>query len=225
MPHQAETTPIQERYATQFAADLKRNEEERAALQERLQQLDQEHAWLTSVLEATPAIEQETVPVAEKTDAGKAAATTTTNAAAASAVPQPRQLKKTAARARQPLKKTTTAKPNTTAKATGPTAKKTTTSRKSGPALHELVQGILSSDPRTVSEVVKDLEHAHPEKAGTKVQVVRNALETLVAKSRAERSKQGATVYYTAADIGVPAATVPGPAQEPVTEKVTPAAV
>ncbi|MCX4515745.1 hypothetical protein OHA27_36890 [Streptomyces sp. NBC_01619] len=161
MPNEADTTPIQERYATQFATDLERIKEEREALQERLQQLDKEHGWLTSVLGATPAPEQDAAGPVERADSGETAA---------KAFPQPRH------------------------------AKKMVTGRKRGPALHELVQGLLSSEPRTVGELTMGLESAYPEKAGTKAQLVRNALETLVARSRAERTKQGATVYYTAND-------------------------
>ncbi|MFE7779327.1 hypothetical protein ACFU5O_36800, partial [Streptomyces sp. NPDC057445] len=76
--------------------------------------------------------------------------------------------------------------------------------------------------PRTVGEVVKDLTQAHPERVVTSVQVVRNALETLVAKSLAERSKQGSTVYYTAPDNDTAAAAAaPGTADQSAAAEVS----
>ncbi|MFE7776182.1 hypothetical protein ACFU5O_20210, partial [Streptomyces sp. NPDC057445] len=173
-----------------------------------LKQLKADEAWLLSM-------HQGALPPAGATEAGAptveaqagspggTAAAITGEAAAAQAVPQPRGAKKTGGTTRG-QRKAAQAKPKEKAKP----ARKTAES-KSGPPLRELVQGLLTGEPRTVGEVVKDLTQAHPERVVTSVQVVRNALETLVAKSLAERSKQGSTVYYTAPDNDTAAAAAP----------------
>ncbi|MGY3206302.1 hypothetical protein [Streptomyces sp. TE5632] len=51
--------------------------------------------------------------------------------------------------------------------------------------------------PRSAAEISAALGQAHPER-GIKTKVVRVTLEGLVAKSQAQRTKQGASVFYTA---------------------------
>ncbi|MFG2133188.1 hypothetical protein ACGFNV_36205 [Streptomyces sp. NPDC048751] len=55
------------------------------------------------------------------------------------------------------------------------------------------------SEPRSAAEVAAALGQAHPERA-IKTNVVRTTIEGLVAKSQAQRTKQGASVFYTAPD-------------------------
>ncbi|MFV5997980.1 hypothetical protein ACNPQM_37810, partial [Streptomyces sp. NPDC056231] len=52
------------------------------------------------------------------------------------------------------------------------------------------------------------LAQAHPDR-GVKTTVVRTTLEGLVAKSQAQRTKQGSSVFYTAADVSEPVAVEP----------------
>ncbi|WP_351236889.1 hypothetical protein [Streptomyces sp. NPDC002133] len=66
------------------------------------------------------------------------------------------------------------------------------------------------------------MAEAHPERAVTNSHLVRNALSTLISKSLGERTKQGATVFYTALEDDTAAVSVPGLAAEsaPAEEKV-----
>ncbi|BFO17792.1 gamma-butyrolactone-binding regulator SlbR [Streptomyces sp. KM77-8] len=70
-----------------------------------------------------------------------------------------------------------------------------------GPKLVELVRRHLGeqSEPRSAAEIAGALEHALPGRT-VKVTVVRSTLEGLVARNRAQRSKQGSSVFYTAPD-------------------------
>jgi hypothetical protein len=74
------------------------------------------------------------------------------------------------------------------------------------PTLVELVVADLtvSSEPRSAAEVAAALSQAHPDRK-IQITVVRNTLEALVAKGQAQRSKQGRSVYYSAAESLVPA--------------------
>ncbi|MEU1600662.1 hypothetical protein ABZ468_50025 [Streptomyces sp. NPDC005708] len=70
------------------------------------------------------------------------------------------------------------------------------------PTLVELIRSHLTkqSEPRSAAEVTTALDTAHPER-GVKTTVVRTTLEGLVAKNRAQRIKQGGSVYYTAPNM------------------------
>ncbi|WP_406117706.1 hypothetical protein [Streptomyces sp. NBC_00989] len=67
------------------------------------------------------------------------------------------------------------------------------------PTLVELIRRHLTeqNEPRSAAEISTALSQAHPER-GIKTKVVRVTLEGLVAKSQAQRTKQGAAVFYTA---------------------------
>ncbi|WP_326623890.1 MULTISPECIES: hypothetical protein [unclassified Streptomyces] len=82
------------------------------------------------------------------------------------------------------------------AKASSAKAPKTDTK----PTLVNLIRGHLEqqSEPRSATEVAAALTKAHPDH-GVKTTVVRTTLEGLVAKSQAQRTKQGSSVFYTAA--------------------------
>ncbi|MFD3484797.1 hypothetical protein [Streptomyces sp. NPDC058665] len=72
--------------------------------------------------------------------------------------------------------------------------------RQKAAPLTELIHEYLTeqSEPRTAGEIAKALTDAHPDR-NLNDNLVRTTTERLVARSRAERSKQGATVHYTAA--------------------------
>jgi hypothetical protein len=78
-----------------------------------------------------------------------------------------------------------------------------------GPSLAELVVPLLSADtPRSTKEIVVALKEQHPERS-TSDQLVRNALNTLISRGRAQRFQQQNSVFYTAVspqDEGVEAA-------------------
>lgn len=87
------------------------------------------------------------------------------------------------------------------------------------PTLVELIHDHLSgqSEPRSAAEITSTLSGSHPER-GIKATVVRTTVEGLVAKGRAQRSKQGTSVYYTAAEAG----TAGEPAEQPAPRQETP---
>ncbi|MFD3525097.1 hypothetical protein [Streptomyces sp. NPDC058653] len=77
------------------------------------------------------------------------------------------------------------------------------------PSLAQLVGTLLAAhgEPRSAAEVSGELAAAHPGR-NSDVNVVRNALEQLVAKSEAYRTKQNTSVFYSHAgrDAAAPAA-------------------
>ncbi|MFF7976612.1 BlaI/MecI/CopY family transcriptional regulator [Streptomyces sp. NPDC007905] len=194
---------IQERYASQFAADLEKILAEQQELQARLDRLRAEEEWLRGVLGSLADAQVH----GEAADAAQSSA----QAPEEAPVPQPRQeeagpvgqagrakkgtVKKTV---KAPAKKTTAKDP---AKKTAKKAAAEKTAARSGElALGDLLLLILAkqpSEPRTAGEVAGALEQTFPERARD-INTVRNTLERLVAKSRVERTKQGSTVYYTA---------------------------
>ncbi|CAM5630423.1 hypothetical protein GCM10010261_23910 [Streptomyces pilosus] len=89
----------------------------------------------------------------------------------------------------------------TEAKRAGGPSAKAKEGRADGPKLVELVRAHLEgqSEPRSAAEVAGALGEAHPGRA-FRTTVVRNTLEGLVARNRAQRTKQGTSVFYTAPD-------------------------
>ncbi|WP_327360367.1 hypothetical protein [Streptomyces sp. NBC_01296] len=207
----AQEPTLKSQYAEKVTADLALNtaEQERirkeiSSLQEDLTGLEQDHELLV----------------------GMRAAIGDT----ATAVPAPRTGKKTAASVRKPAAKTATtadAKKGTTKKATAvkaaakkPVAKKPVAKQaaaKQAPAskekpvpLTELIHRHLSgqTEPKTAREIAQALTTAHPDR-NLSDNLVRTTTERLVARSLAERAKQGSTVYYTAIQHTAPAAEAP----------------
>ncbi|MER6978732.1 hypothetical protein [Streptomyces carpinensis] len=189
-------TGLPSQYASQVATDLQNNlkEQERvsgdlAALQEQLAALQQEHSVLVSVQQALGVTSAPRKP---------------TGSPAAKAVPAPRkrstagpsqgkraQSKKSAAPSRKPVVKKSVAK-----KAAGKTAASPAVQR----TLVEIAREYLAAqkEPRSAAEITTALGQQHPER-DIKNTVVRTTLEGLVAKNQAQRSKQGSSVFYTAA--------------------------
>ncbi|MFE4496215.1 hypothetical protein ACFRKD_27565 [Streptomyces niveus] len=66
------------------------------------------------------------------------------------------------------------------------------------PSLAQLLGTLLAAhgEPRSAAEISAELAADHPRR-NSNVNVVRNALELLVAKSQAHRSKQNNSVFYT----------------------------
>ncbi|MES5820798.1 hypothetical protein [Streptomyces sp. RG80] len=195
------STELTSQYAAQVASDLERNAKEQdrigaeiAALQEQLVALQHDHTVLVNMQKALGTLG---VP------------TDTTSSPEAAAVPAPRDeapAKSTTAKrsrakkadaepsGKKPRKSTAKA----TAKATAKTTAKATTAK---PTLVELIRDHLTQqrEPRSAAEVATALGQAHPDR-GIKTTVVRTTLEGLVAKSQAQRAKQGSSVFYTATD-------------------------
>ncbi|MFC8830540.1 hypothetical protein ACFT9I_35030 [Streptomyces sp. NPDC057137] len=202
-----EFTSVQSQYEVQVAGDLERNEAEQKrlraeidAFQAQLETLERDHALLLGV--------QRVFADGAGHDAARSAK-----------VPGARTAKRPAKAAAKAAEKTPAksgAKPvgKSGAKASAKTSAKT--SAKAGaaekqPSLAHLLGTLLAAhgEPRSAAEISAELIADHPQR-NSNVNVVRNALEQLVAKSEAHRSKQNKSVFYTHAGQG--AATTPDPA-------------
>lgn len=184
------STELSSHYVAQVSGDLERNlkEQERigaeiAALQEQLAAVRQDHTMLVNMqqalgIAATP-VEPAVVP--------------------GSAVPSPRQ---TDGAPKRRARKTTAVREGAASRQPAVTKAKAAGTAKTGqPTLVELIRGHLAeqSEPRSAAEISTALGQAHPDR-GIKTKVVRVTLEGLVAKSQAQRTKQGTSVFYTAPD-------------------------
>ncbi|GHC90183.1 hypothetical protein [Streptomyces flavofungini] len=186
-------TALASQYATQVSSDLERNvkEQERIraeidSLQEQLAALHHDHTVLTNIRQA---LELATPPAA--TDEAPDGA---------SVVPAPRG-KASAAASRSKQSATRQAGSPQRRATGGKQARKPAAVKAAEPTLVELISRHLAvqSEPRSAAEIATDLGQAHPDR-GIKTTVVRTTLENLVAKNRAQRSKQGTSVFYTAPD-------------------------
>ncbi|MGW0828692.1 hypothetical protein [Streptomyces sp. NPDC002845] len=187
-------TELTSHYIAQVAGDLDRNlkEQERigaeiTALQEQLAALQQDHTVLVNMQQALGITEAPAGPAV--TSEG-------------TAVPSPRE--GTGARGGRRTRKNTTAQGRTTTRksaAKKPTVTSAAATKTAQPTLVELIRRHLAeqSEPRSAAEISTALGQVHPER-DIKTKVVRVTLEGLVAKSQAQRTKQGASVYYTAPD-------------------------
>lgn len=193
-------TGLTSQYIAQVAGDLESNlkEQERvgaeiAALQQQLTALQQDHSVLVNMHQALGVIREPDEP---------------SNTAESTTVPSLPQ-RTEAAPPRRRSRKTTVPQETTAKKPATPKAGTT----KARLTLVELIRRHLAEqgEPRSATEISTALGQAHPER-GIKTKVVRVTLEGLVAKSQAQRTKQGASVYYTSPDA-------PEPTTAPATEE------
>ena len=184
-------TGLTSQYIAQVAGDLESNfkEQERigaeiAALEQQLTALQQDHSVLVNIQQALGVTHEPKEPSATADSAAASSPQQRTEAAP----PSKRRARKTTA-----VRETTAKKPD----AHKPTPKTSTTAAR--PTLVELIRRHLAeqNEPRSAAEISTALGQAHPER-NIKTKVVRVTLEGLVAKSQAQRSKQGASVFYTA---------------------------
>ncbi|MET8419742.1 hypothetical protein ACWD7C_37130 [Streptomyces sp. NPDC005134] len=195
---QVHATGLASQYIAQVTGDLERNvkEQERLsaeieALQEQLGALQHDHSVLVSMQEAlggaSPAGEADTT----------AAPTVPRQATAEAKQSKPKKAVATSAKATA-SKKSVAKAPS--AKASSPKASSAKAPKAdTKPTLVNLIRGHLEqqSEPRSATEISAALTKAHPDR-GVKTTVVRTTLEGLVAKSQAQRTKQGSSVFYTA---------------------------
>ncbi|MFK4272540.1 hypothetical protein [Streptomyces milbemycinicus] len=196
------TTELASQYAAQVASDLEHNakEQERisaevAALQEQLAALQHDHSVLVNVQQALGVSPTPVQPAATPSSPAVPAARKKTSDEPG-AGKQKRAKKADTVQVRTAAKKSDAKKP----------ADKATAPKTAQPTLVELVRGHLTEQggPRSAAEVATALGQAHPER-GIKTTVVRTTLEGLVAKNQAQRSKQGASVFYSAPHTDAPA--------------------
>ncbi|MEV5910603.1 hypothetical protein AB0M00_17090 [Streptomyces chartreusis] len=181
-------TELTSHYIAQVTGDLERNvkEQERitaeiASLQEQLAAVQHDHTVLVNVQQALGITQAPAQPEAE---------------AESAAVPSPRQKTGAARGGKKPHKPTAAPKK---AAARKPVAKPADAAKAAQPTLVELIRRHLLElkEPRSAAEISAALGQAHPERQFAD-KVVRVTLEGLVAKSHAERTKQGRSVFYTA---------------------------
>jgi cell division septum initiation protein DivIVA len=199
------TTPATElasQYIAQVTGDLEANvkEQERinaeiASLQEQLAALQHDHSVLVNMQQALGITTAPAGPAAER---------------ASAAVPSPRRKKASAAPGGKQKTRKPVAAPRKRA-AGKPAAKAAGAAKAAQPTLVELIRRHLAEqkEPRSAAEISTALGQAHPDR-DIAAKVVRVTLEGLVAKSQAERTKQGRSVFY--------AAPAPGPTAAPETE-------
>ncbi|MFG2480652.1 hypothetical protein [Streptomyces fagopyri] len=139
-------------------------------------------------------------PAKQQTAPAKAAPAKAASTKAAPAKAAPAKAASTKA---APVKATPAKAAGTTAKSATPKDAVKAPEAAGKPTLVELIHDHLSrqSEPRSAAEITSTLSETHPER-GVKATVVRTTVEGLVAKGRAQRSKQGTSVYYTAAGTG-----------------------
>ncbi|MFF1321949.1 MULTISPECIES: hypothetical protein [Streptomyces] len=185
----APATELTSQYLAQVTGDLERNakEQERisaeiASLQEQLAAVQHNHTVLVNVQQALGLPQPPAQPTAD---------------AESATVPSPRQ-KTPAARGRKQKARKSVAPPKKAA-AKKPQAKPADAAKTAQPTLVELIRRHLLelTEPRSAAEISAALGKAHPERQFAD-KVVRVTLEGLVAKSQAERTKQGRSVFYTA---------------------------
>ncbi|WEH12207.1 hypothetical protein [Streptomyces sp. VNUA24] len=185
------TTALKEQYGTQVATDLEHNAKEQDrlrgeidALNDQLLSLQQDHTVLVNMQQALGILTPEPTPAAEE-----AAATPSLPRQKATTPATGKRTRTKRATAPQSGKQTKAKPP---AKATAPKATQ--------PTLVELIRQHLTeqSEPRSAAEIATALTQTHPDRR-IQTNVVRTTLEGLVAKSKAQRTRQGSSVYYTAA--------------------------
>ncbi|MCD7437401.1 hypothetical protein K4B79_04095 [Streptomyces lincolnensis] len=169
---------LRARYAAQAAADLEENRRRQQELAERITVLKQEEALLADILS-----------LAERYE----------NFADASRLPEQSQDEPVVAEAEQaPAKAAARRTAAVRSAASGKTAKARAKGKSRQPLLGDLLADLLSQydEPRLASELRDELLEKHPDRNPTP-QVVRNTLESLVAKGRIRRHKHERSVMYT----------------------------
>ncbi|WP_327665912.1 hypothetical protein [Streptomyces sp. NBC_00498] len=197
-------TELKSRYADRIQDDIANNEselkrisEEISALQAQLGTLEENRTLLESMLKSLGSgnLPPLPAPPAEK-PAGKAAGKVPRQKARDTTAAKPAQAKKTAG---APAKAAKAAKPAKAAAATKPSAPAAEKTEPQGSTLVELIVSQLGAEtsPRSAAEITATLEKKHPKREFS-TKVVRNTLEALVAKARAERTRQQRSVFYVA---------------------------
>ncbi|MEU6676268.1 hypothetical protein [Streptomyces sp. NPDC046925] len=219
-----ESAGVQAQYAVRVAEDLENNRKEQerigtevATLQAQLQELEADHAVLLSMQQALGSPAAASEAAAKKASPRKTAVPaprTGTNNSGAARAKKPAATKAPATKAptaRAKDKPASKAKEKT-AKSTPKAAAKKPAAAATGPTLVELIDSHLGQqkEPRSAAEITTALAKARPDRA-LKTTVVRTTVEGLVAKGRALRTKQGSSVFYTAA---APAASAAAPKTE-----------
>ncbi|SEG92158.1 hypothetical protein SAMN05216223_12569 [Actinacidiphila yanglinensis] len=182
------TATLRSRYVEQAASDLEEIRRQQQELTERIRVLQQEEALLVDILtlaERTPS--EEASPLPEQAQDEPTLAPARSSAAGAPRAAGGRATGSGATRGR----------------AAGGSAGK----KGRQPLLGDLLMELLGShdEPRLAKELRDELMEQHPDREPTP-QVVRNTLESLVAKGRIRRHRQQRSVMYSLVQSAKPAA-------------------
>ncbi|MEU6553240.1 hypothetical protein ABZ915_23595 [Streptomyces sp. NPDC046915] len=169
---------LRARYVEQAASDLEENRRRQQELTQRMEVLKQEEALLTDILS-----------LAERYE----------GFADTSHLPEQAQEEPVVAKAERAADRTASRRSTSTRTApAGNQAKADAKGKSRQPLLGDLLAGLLSKhdEPRLAKDLRDELMETHPDRNPTP-QVVRNTLESLVAKGRIRRHKQQRSVMYT----------------------------
>ncbi|MEW2390137.1 hypothetical protein AB0933_17495 [Streptomyces venezuelae] len=167
---------LRSRYVEQVASDLEENRRRQKELAQRIDQLKQEEALLTDILS-----------LAERYE----------GFADASRLPEQAQGEPTIPRTKGSSTQGSSTQ-GSVAKGSVARAKSDAKQKADQPLLGDLLLDLLAGhdEPRSARELGAELREKHPSRNPTP-QVVRNTLESLVAKARIQRHKQQRSVTYT----------------------------
>ncbi|MEV7991320.1 hypothetical protein AB0O67_05220 [Streptomyces sp. NPDC086077] len=178
------TATLRTRYIEQAASDLETNRHQQEELSGALQRLKQEEALLVDILSLAERYEG----LPDSSD-----------------LPVQKRAEPTRTRSEQPAPLTSEVPPRRLAHARGGRSRKAVAEtgakgKSRQPMLGEILTELLGSheEPRLAKELRDELMSKHPDRSPTP-QVVRNTLESLVAKGRVQRHKQQRSVMYTLA--------------------------
>ncbi|MFJ1933307.1 MULTISPECIES: hypothetical protein [unclassified Kitasatospora] len=212
---------LRTRLVDQAASDLEENRRRQQELAEEARMLKQEEALLVDILRLAERYEglSEPAPLPEQAQDEPVLTGAKRRRASASAparTPAPRS-----PRSARTGKTGKTGKSGATARTartvrTGKPAQAAAAGTSRQPLLGELLLSLLSGhdEPRLAKELREELLAKHPDRAPTP-QVVRNTLESLVAKGNIQRHKQQRSVLYTLAESGRHALAAQEDAQRP----------
>lgn len=188
MTSQSAAAALTSRYVEQAASDLEENRRRQQELAERIAVLKQEEALLGEILNLAERYEG-------FADASRLPEQLQDEAAVAKAKPAP-----AAGGSRRPAPARTAPRADTakTGAAKAGSAKAGGKKKSQQPLLGDLLLGLLGThdEPRLAQELRDELLEKHPDRSPTP-QVVRNTLESLVAKGSVRRHKQQRSVMYS----------------------------
>ncbi|WP_030690985.1 hypothetical protein [Streptomyces globisporus] len=175
---------LRTRLVDQATSDLKENRRRQQELAEKVRMLKQEEALLVDILKLAERYESlaEPSPPPERAEEDPAATGTTSRKASASS---------------------STGAPARRAARTGKSARTVAKGKSRQPPLGDLLMSLLTGDdePRLAKELRDELLEKHPGR-NPSPQVVRNTLESLVAKGHIRRHKQQRSVMYVLEEPG-----------------------
>jgi hypothetical protein len=176
------TTPLRSRIVDQAASDLEENRRRQQELTERLSVLKQEEALLTDILSLAQRYE---------------------GFADSARLPEQVQDEPAAKAKRTPTGTSTRRSGSGSGSARTARAGHTAKAKTRPPLLGDLLLDLLGKhdEPRPAKELRDELLQKHPDRNPTP-QVVRNTLESLVAKGRIRRHKERRAVMYTVVKSG-----------------------